>query len=120
MKLKKGVKYVILGIIILFVLSLMFCGRKSLIGTWRGEMREGDMSAKVEFTFRKNGSGLMASKGPNGEIQSDPFTFEMFGDNKFVLHVGMDDSEWDYTIKGRTLTMTNQYGESLKLKKKIF
>lgn len=120
MKLKKGVKYVILGIIILFVLSLMFCGRKSLIGTWRGEMREGDMSAKVEFTFRKNGSGLMASKGPNGEIQSDPFTFETFGDNNFILHVGMDDSEWTYTIKGRTLTMTNKYGESLKLKKKIF
>lgn len=120
MKLKKGVKYVILGIIILFVLSLMFCGRKSLIGTWKGKITEGEKSIRVEFTFRKNGSGMISGDDLDGGIQSVPFNFETLGDNKLVIHTDTDDSPWDYTIKGRTLTMTDKYGESLKLKKKIF
>lgn len=123
MKLKKGVKYVLFGIIFLFVISLIFCGNKSLVGTWKGRIEDGDISNKFEITFRKNGSGIMVQENKDGEVLTQPFSFELFDGDKLIIHEGEyeeDASQWKYEIKGRKLKITNQYGGEVKLKKKIF
>lgn len=86
-----------------------------LVGTWKMSESEEGYEYSVLVTFKSDASGTIVSVETfDGETESDTENFTWGTDgNKLTLVIDGDQETATYSISGNTLTITNEYGDSI-------
>lgn len=100
--------FLLVVMVVLGSLVLVGCGKKTLVGSWKH-------TSGYTYNFNEDNTGYY-NYGNNTTLK---FTYEDKGDKVLIKYNNADNTnEFEYTIKGDTLIITDSFGNKVEYTRK--